>query len=419
MRILVLGGDGYLGWPTALHLSRRGHDVGVADNFCRRGYDHEMGVDSLVPICQLQKRARRWEEISGLGLELFVGDLTDHRFVEEMLERFRPDAVVHFAEQRSAPYSMIDRRHAVYTQVNNVVGTLNLLYAIASQDRSIHLVKLGTMGEYGYPNIDIEEGFIEITHKGRTDVMPYPKQPGSFYHLSKVHDSHNMIFAAKIWGLRMTDLNQGVVYGQETDETTMDDDLATRFDYDAVFGTVLNRFCVQAVVGHPLTVYGEGGQTRGMLNIKDTLACVELALMHPAEEGEYRVFNQFTESLSVLQMAEMVADAYPGKVRIEHMDDPRVEKEQHYYRAAHTKLLDLGLVPHLLDEATIQGLLQVAERHRDRVHLEAIAPTVEWRKTSSTLVTASPARQLREAPAASSVTNGSAPAPSESVGPLD
>ncbi|HTT87502.1 MAG TPA: NAD-dependent epimerase/dehydratase family protein [Acidimicrobiales bacterium] len=388
MRILVLGADGYLGWPTALHLSRRGHEVGVADNFCRRGYDHEMGVDSLVPICQLQKRVRRWEEISGLSLEMFVGDLTDHRFVEEMLEGFRPDAVVHFAEQRSAPYSMIDRRHAVYTQVNNVVGTLNLLYAIASQDRGIHLVKLGTMGEYGYPNIDIEEGFIEITHKGRTDVMPYPKQPGSFYHLSKVHDSHNMIFANKIWGLRMTDLNQGVVYGQETDETTMDDDLATRFDYDAVFGTVLNRFCVQAVVGHPLTVYGEGGQTRGMLDIRDTLACVELALMHPAEEGEYRVFNQFTESFSVLQMAEMVADAYPGKVRIEHMDDPRVEKEKHYYRAAHTKLLDLGLVPHLLGAGTIHSLLAVVDRYRDRVNLEAIAPTVEWRKTESTLPTA-------------------------------
>jgi UDP-sulfoquinovose synthase len=389
LRILVLGGDGYLGWPTALHLSRRGHDVGVVDNFCRRGYDNEMGVDSLVPIAQMQKRVRRWEEVSGLAIEAFVGDLADHRFTETLIERFHPEAVVHFAEQRSAPYSMIDRAHAVYTQVNNVVGTLNLLYAIAEQDRSIHLVKLGTMGEYGYPNIDIEEGFIEITHKGRTDVMPYPKQPGSFYHLSKVHDSHNMIFANKIWGLRMTDLNQGIVYGQETDETTMDDDLLTRFDYDAVFGTVLNRFCVQAVVGHPLTVYGEGGQTRGMLDIRDTLACVELALTHPAEEGEYRVFNQFTESFSVLQLAEMVADAYPGKVRIEHMEDPRVEHEQHYYRAAHTKLLDLGLVPHLLSAGTIHSLLAVADRYRDRVQPEAINPTVQWRTTASTLPTAS------------------------------
>jgi UDP-sulfoquinovose synthase len=387
LRILVLGGDGYLGWPTALHLSRRGHDVGVVDNFCRRQYDFEMGVDTLVPIAHLQHRVRRWSEVSGLEIEAFVGDLTDHRFCETLLERFEPEAIVHFAEQRSAPYSMIDRAHAVYTQVNNVVGTLNLLYAIAERDRTIHLVKLGTMGEYGTPNIDIEEGFIEITHKGRTDVVPYPKQPGSFYHLSKVHDSHNMLFACRIWGIRATDLNQGVVYGQETDETTMHPDLATRFDYDAVFGTVLNRFCVQAVVGHPLTVYGKGGQTRGMLDIRDTLACVELALLNPAGPGEYRVFNQFTESFSVLQMAEMVAAAYPGATRIEHVEDPRVEKEEHYYRAAHTKLLDLGLVPHLLEEPTIKGLLEVVDRHRHRVDLEAIAPTVQWRKTTSTLHT--------------------------------
>jgi len=389
VRILVLGGDGYLGWPTALHLSRRGHDVGVVDNFVRRQYDHEMGVDSLVPILQLSQRVRLWNEVSGLDLDTYVGDLTDADFVDTVVSRFEPDAIVHFAEQRSAPYSMIDRKHAVYTQVNNVVGTMNLLYAIAEHDPSIHLVKLGTMGEYGTPNIDIEEGFIEITHKGRTDLLPYPKQPGSFYHLSKVHDSHNIQFACRIWGLRATDLNQGVVYGQQTDETTMHPGLATRFDYDGVFGTVLNRFCVQAVVDHPLSVYGKGGQTRGMLDIRDTLACVELALLHPAEEGEFRVFNQFTESFSVLQLAEMVADAYPGKVRIEHVEDPRVEKEDHYYRAAHTKLLDLGLVPHLLGPSTLRDILAVADAHRDRVDPLAIAPTVQWRTTASTLPTAS------------------------------
>jgi UDP-sulfoquinovose synthase len=383
VRILVLGGDGYLGWPTALHLSRRGHDVGVVDNFCRRGYDLEMGVDSLVPIAALHTRVRRWEEVSGLGLETFVGDLADPAFCDRVVSTFAPDAVVHFAEQRSAPYSMIDRAHCVYTQVNNVVGTLNLLYAIAAHDPACHLVKLGTMGEYGTPNIDIEEGFIEITHKGRTDLLPYPKQPGSFYHLSKVHDSHNIAFACRIWGLRSTDLNQGVVYGQETDETTMHPELATRFDYDAVFGTVLNRFCVQAVVGHPLTVYGKGGQTRGMLDIRDTLACVELALLHPPAEGEYRVFNQFTESFSVRHMAEMVAEAYPGEVAVEHVEDPRVEKEEHYYRAAHTKLLDLGLVPHLLGPQTIRSLLAVVGRHRHRVDHSAIAPTVQWRRTAS------------------------------------
>jgi UDP-sulfoquinovose synthase len=388
VRILVLGGDGYLGWPVALHLSGRGHEVGVVDNFARRQYDYEMGVDSLVPIKHLQQRVRVWEEVSGLQIATYVGDLTDAPFVKKTLVDFRPDTVVHFAEQRSAPYSMIDQNHAVYTQVNNVVGTLNLLYAIAEVDPSIHLVKLGTMGEYGTPNIDIEEGFIEITHRGRTDVLPYPKQPGSFYHLSKVHDSHNIQFACRIWGLRSTDLNQGIVYGQETPETVLHPDLATRFDYDGVFGTVLNRFCVQAVIGHPVTVYGQGGQTRGMLDIRDTLACVELACDNPPEPGEYRVFNQFTESFSVQQLAEMVVDSYPGKVEIVHLDDPRVEKQEHYYRAAHTKLLDLGLVPHLLSSRTLSSLLAVVDRFRDRVDTAAIQPTVEWRSTASVLLTA-------------------------------
>ncbi len=387
MNILVLGGDGYLGWPTALYLSRRGHRVGVVDNFARRGYDFEMGVDSLVPIVSLQRRVRRWHELSDNQLDTFVGDLTDPAFVDEIITAFRPDAVVHFAEQRSAPYSMIDRRHAVYTQVNNVAGTLNLLYAIAEHDRDIHLVKLGTMGEYGTPNIDIEEGFIEINHRGRTDVLPYPKQPGSFYHLSKVHDSHNIVFACRIWDLRATDLNQGIVYGHETEETSLHPDLATRFDYDGVFGTVLNRFCVQAVTGHPLTVYGTGGQTRGMLNILDTLACVELALENPAERGEFRVFNQFTESFTVEEMAQMVASEMPDVV-IEHTDDPRVEKEEHYYRAAHTKLLDLGLKPHLLTSTVIQSILNLVEKYRRNVDQAAILPTVEWSRTASTLVTA-------------------------------
>ena len=388
MNILVLGGDGYLGWPTALYLSRRGHRVGVVDNFARRGYDLEMGVDSLVPIVGLQQRVRRWQEISGLTIEVYVGDLTDDSFVSETLATFEPEAVVHFAEQRSAPYSMIDRKHAVYTQVNNVAGTLNLLYAIAEQDRDIHLVKLGTMGEYGTPNIDIEEGFIEITHKGRTDVMPYPKQPGSFYHLSKVHDSANIMFACRILGIRATDLNQGIVYGQETEETVLHPDLATRFDYDGVFGTVLNRFCVQAVTGHPLTVYGTGGQTRGMLNILDTLACVELALENPADRGEFRVFNQFTESFTVEDMAEMVKAEFSGDATIVHTADPRVEKEEHYYRAAHTKLLDLGLVPNLLTSSVIQSILTVCDKYKANADVAAIRPTVEWRKTASNLVTA-------------------------------
>jgi len=388
MRILVLGGDGYLGWPTALHMSARGHHVAVADSLARRSYDDEMGTQSLVPIESLHARVRAWELVSDKPVATFIGDLTDAEFVYRVVRDFGPTAVVHFAEQRSAPYSMIDRHHAVYTQVNNVIGTLNLLYAIAEIDPTIHLVKLGTMGEYGTPNIDIEEGFIEITHKGRTDVLPYPKQPGSFYHLSKVHDSHNIMFACRTWGLRATDLNQGIVYGQETPETTAHADLATRFDYDAVFGTVLNRFCVQAVVGHPLTVYGSGGQTRGMLDIRDTLACIELACTHPADVGEYRVFNQFTESFSVNQLAHMVADSLGGHVTIESIENPRTEQDDHYYKAAHTKLLDLGLAPHPLNEQTIRSLLAVAERLRVRIDPEAIRPTVHWQETSSTLPTA-------------------------------
>jgi UDP-sulfoquinovose synthase len=388
MRILILGGDGYLGWPTSMYLSRKGHEIGIIDNFARRGYDVEMGVESLVPIASLQQRVRTWYEISGNSIEVFIGDITDYEFFYNAIKRFDPDAIVHFGEQRSAPYSMIDRKHAVYTQVNNVVGTLNLLYAIKELNKDIHLVKLGTMGEYGTPNIDIEEGYIEITHRGRKDVLPYPKQPGSFYHLSKVHDSHNIYFACKSWGLKATDLNQGIVYGQETDETSLDPKLVTRFDYDAVFGTVLNRFAVQAAIGHPLTVYGSGNQRRGMLNIRDTLACVELALNHPAEEGEMRVYNQFTESFSIMELAEMIKEAADFEVRIESIEDPRTEAQEHYYRAAHTKLLDLGLAPHLLSDSVLNALINLAVKYKSRVDKRAILPTINWVHTQNSLNTA-------------------------------
>ncbi|NBE95345.1 NAD-dependent epimerase/dehydratase family protein [Nonomuraea sp. KC401] len=379
MRILVLGGDGYLGWPTALHLSQCGHEVAVADNFVRRQYDLELGVDSLVPIASLHTRVTAWQERTGKTIEMFVGDLMDADFTYGMIRDFRPDAVVHFAEQRAAPYSMIDRKHAVYTQTNNVVGTLNLLYAIAEIDPEIHLVKLGTMGEYGTPNIDIEEGWLELEHKGRRDRVLYPKRPGSFYHLSKVHDSHNMEFACRIWGLRATDLNQGVVYGQETPETTLDDRLATRFDYDAVFGTVLNRFVIQAVLGHPLTVYGSGTQTRGIIDIRDTVRCIQLACENPADRGEFRVFNQMTESMSVSDIATTVSESFPGEVTIDNLDNPRVEKEEHYYKVTHTGLVELGLVPHLLSDTLITSLFDVAKRHVDRVREEALLPGVNWR----------------------------------------
>lgn len=379
MRILVLGGDGYLGWPTALHLSQTGHEVAVADNFARRQYDFELGVESLVPIESLQTRISTWHRLTGKTIQAYIGDLMEADFTYDMIRDFRPDAVVHFAEQRAAPYSMIDRKHAVYTQVNNVAGTLNVLYAIAEIDPEIHLVKLGTMGEYGTPNIDIEEGWLEVEHKGRKDRVLYPKRPGSFYHLSKVHDSHNMEFACRIWGLRATDLNQGVVYGQQTPETALDDRLATRFDYDAVFGTVLNRFVVQAVLGHPLTVYGKGGQTRGIIDIRDTVRCIQLACENPAERGEFRVFNQMTESMSVAEIAETVARSFPDEVTINNLDNPRVEKEEHYYKVVHSGLVELGLEPHLLSDTLITSLFDVTKRYAERVDLDAMQPRVDWR----------------------------------------
>jgi UDP-sulfoquinovose synthase len=384
MKICVLGGDGYCGWATALYLSGKGHSVAVVDNFARRQWDFELGAQSLTPIQPLADRLRVWQELTGKSIELFVGDVNDYDFLAGMIESFQPEAVVHFAEQRSAPYSMIDRKHAVFTQVNNVVGTLNLLFALQELQPDCHLVKLGTMGEYGTPNIDIEEGYIRIEHNGRSDLLPYPKQPGSFYHLSKVHDSHNMMFACKIWGLRATDLNQGVVYGTVTDEVVLDEALINRFDYDDVFGTVLNRFCIQAAAGHPLTVYGKGGQTRGFLDIRDTVRCIEIACLNPANRGECRVFNQFTEQFSVLELAEMVQAAawkLGMRVSVEHLPAPRVESEEHYYNAKHSKLIDLGLQPHYLSDSLLDSLMNIAIRYQDRIDTSLFMPQVQWRNS--------------------------------------
>ena len=383
MRVAVLGGDGYCGWATALYLSRKGHSVAIADNFSRRQWDHELGVQTLTPILPLSDRLRAWQELTGNTIELFVGDVTDYDFLSSVVEDFAPEAVVHFAEQRAAPYSMIDRKHAVFTQVNNVVGTLNLLFALREFQPDCHLIKLGTMGEYGTPNIDIEEGYITIEHNGRRDTVPYPKQPGSFYHLSKVHDSHNIMFTCKAWGLRATDLNQGVVYGTMTDEVALSEALINRFDYDEVFGTVLNRFCVQAAIGHPLTVYGKGGQTRGFLDIRDTVRCVEIACLNPAAQGECRVFNQFTEQFSVLDLARLVQTAGEKlglTVEVEHLSDPRVEAQEHYYNAKHSKLIELGLEPHLLSDSLLDSLMNVALQYRDRIDASVMLPQINWRQ---------------------------------------
>jgi UDP-sulfoquinovose synthase len=383
MRVLVIGGDGYCGWATALHLSNKGYDVGILDSLVRRFWDAQLGAETLTPIASIQQRIQRWYELTGKKIDLFIGDINDHSFLSQSLRQFEPDSIVHFGEQRSAPFSMIDREHAVLTQANNVIGNLNLLYAMKEDFPDAHLVKLGTMGEYGTPNIDIEEGYITIEHNGRKDTLPYPKQPGSFYHLSKVHDSHNIHFACKIWGLRATDLNQGIVYGVLTEETGLDELLINRLDYDGVFGTALNRFCIQAAIGHPLTVYGKGGQTRGLLDIRDTVRCIELAIANPADPGQFRVFNQFTELFSIGDLANMVqkaGEALGLKVEVNHLENPRVELEEHYFNAKNTKLLDLGLQPHYLSDSLLDSLLNFATKYKHRVDQNHILPTVTWRR---------------------------------------
>ncbi len=383
MRVLVIGGDGYCGWATALHLSNRGYEVGILDSLVRRYWDLQLGCDTLTPIAPISHRIQRWQDLTGKSLDLFVGDINDYDFLIQSLRQFQPDAIVHFGEQRSAPFSMIDREHAVLTQVNNVVGNLNILYAMKEEFPEAHLVKLGTMGEYGTPNIDIEEGYITIEHNGRKDTLPYPKQPGSMYHLSKVHDSHNIHFACRMWGLKATDLNQGVVYGVLTEETGMDEMLINRLDYDGVFGTALNRFCIQAAIGHPLTVYGKGGQTRGFLDIRDTVGCLELAIANPAQSGEFRVFNQFTELFSVGDLALMVKKAGSAlglNVEINNLDNPRIELEEHYFKAKNTKLLDLGLQPHYLSDSLLDSLLNFATKYKNRVDMNHILPKVTWKR---------------------------------------
>ena len=394
MRVIVLGADGYLGWPTALHLSSMGFEVVAVDSLVRRRWDRVCGTHSLVPIARMERRVARWASETGRLIEWRRLDVRRLAALRSLLATERPDAVVHFAEQRSAPYSMIGPSQAVETQTNNVVGTLNLLFALREWAPRCHLVKLGTMGEYGTPNIDIEEGFIDIEHNGRRDRLPYPKQAGSFYHLSKVHDSHNITFACRAWGLTATDLHQGVVYGAETPETAVHRDLRTRFDYDGIWGTVLNRFCAQAAVGSPLTVYGEGGQTRGFLDIRDTVRCVEIAVRNPPAAGEYRVFNQFTEQFSVRELADRVAEARRAHglaTEVCQVPNPRVEAEAHYYNAKHQKLLDLGLTPHRLKDALIDGVVATVQRYRRRIRPELFAPRVDWRRGGETNGTQVPA----------------------------
>lgn len=381
MRTLILGGDGYLGWPTTMYLSRHGHEVAVVDNYFRRQACTELNREPLIQVPNLHQRAALWEANSGCRIEVHIGDVCDYPFLLDVFQKFQPDGVIHYAEQPAAPYSMMGQRQAIFTLTNNLVSTANVIHAVKATNIACHIVKLGTMGVYGTPNIDIEEGYLEVEHKGRHHKFLYPKTPGSLYHLTKAQDGDLLYFYCRMWSIRATDLNQGPVYGMETDESRQDNRLVPIFNYDDIFGTVLNRFLVQAVAGVPLTVYGKGGQTRGYLNLKDTLACVELALQHPADAGEYRVFNQYVETFSVNDLAQKVHEAGKAlglKVEVQNVPNPRLEAEEHYYSPVHTGLMSLGLKPHYLDEATLVDLLQLVFKYRDQIQPQLILPQVRW-----------------------------------------
>lgn len=381
MRILILGGDGYLGWPTAMFLSAQGHDVAIADNYLRRRMAQEQDVESLFPTPNMHERAKLWQAQSGQVIQVHVGDLAEWDVISKLFQDFQPEAIIHYAEQPSAPYSMLDRRAATLTLHNNLGVTANVIFATREFTPDAHIVKLGTMGEYGTPNIDIEEGWLDIEHKGRNDRFLYPRQAGSLYHTTKVMDTDLLWFYVRMWDMRVTDLMQGPVYGVFTDENRTDDRLLPCFAYDELFGTVLNRFIVQAVAGYPLTVYGKGGQTRGYLNIQDTMNCICLAIDKPAEQGQLRIMNQFTETFSVNDLAAKVqkaGNAIGLNVQVKNIENPRKEKEEHYYNPTHTALLDLGLEPHYLSDKVLTEMLEFVARHRSRINEHAIFRGTKW-----------------------------------------
>jgi UDP-sulfoquinovose synthase len=381
MRILVLGGDGYLGWPTAMHLSAYGHQIAVVDNYLRRRLCRDEKVDFLYAVPDLNERAALWQSVSGHEIAVHIGDLNEWEFIAQVFEKYEPEAIVHYAEQPAAPYSMLNRKAATLTLHNNLSVTANVIFAVREFCPDAHIVKLGTMGEYGTPNIDIEEGWLDVEHNGRQHTFLYPRKAGSLYHTTKIMDTDLLWFYVRTWGLRVTDLMQGPVYGIFNAESAPDERLLPFFNYDEIFGTVLNRFVVQAVAGYPLTVYGQGGQTRGYLNIKDTLNCVRLAVENPAETGELRIFNQFTETFSVNDLADKVRKA--GKqlaltVKIEHIENPRIEDEAHYYNPKHTGLIDLGLTPHYLSEEVLLEMMEFVMRHKGSIQKDQILRNVKW-----------------------------------------
>ena len=382
MKVLILGADGYLGWPTCMYFSAKGHEVIGVDNYFRRLAAMELNCEALIPTPNLIQRAKIWEEISGKKIQVFIGDVTDYSFLSSIFEKFKPDTVIHYAEQPSAPYSMINREKAAFTIRNNLISTLNLCYAVKEYAPDCHIIKLGTMGEYGTPNIDIPEGWIEIEYNGRKDKFLFPRQASSLYHTTKIQDTDLLWFYVRTWGIRVTDLMQGPVYGISTDEADLDERLMPNFHYDEIFGTVLNRFIVQAVAGYPLTVYGKGEQIRGFINLKDTMQCVYLAAQNPSKEGELRIYNQITETFSINQLAQkvkQVGEKLGYKVRVEHLENPRKEAEDHYYNPKYTGLLDLGLKPHYLTEQVLTEMFKVVEKYKDRINRDTIYKGIKWK----------------------------------------
>ncbi len=381
MRVLILGADGYLGWPTAMHFAALGHDVIAVDNYLRRSLSRDNDVEPLWNTPNLVARARIWEDQGGRPIEVRIGDLMDWYFTAKVFSETSPDVIVHYAEQPSAPYSMLDHNAGRLTLLNNLGVTANIIYATRDYCPDAHIVKLGTMGEYGTPNIDIEEGWLDVHHNGREQRFLYPRQASSLYHTTKIMDTDLLWYYVRMWGLRVTDLMQGPVYGIFSEESRRDDRLLTFFNYDELFGTVVNRFVVQAVAGYPLTVYGKGGQTRGYLNILDTLNCVRLSMDHPADKGELRIFNQFTETFSVNELAERVqrvGSQLGLNVEVNNIENPRKELEEHYYNPKHTGLLELGLVPNLMTDEVLTEMMEKVLRYKDSIEHHKIFRGAKW-----------------------------------------
>lgn len=392
--VLILGGDGYLGWPTAMYFSERGYEVTVVDNYFRRNACTELDTGMLYPVPDLVERAEIWHQKTGREIKVVIADLAEPDKMRGLFDGSLQydwaldqtfsgiaETVVHYAEQPSAPYSVLDFKHADITLTNNLRVTNNLLWAVRDFARDCHIIKLGTMGEYGTPDIDIEEGWLEIEHKGRKGRFLFPRQASSLYHTTKIMDTDLMWFGVRMWDLRVTDLMQGPVYGIETDETLIDDRLNTIFNYDEIFGTIVNRFITQAVVGYPLTVYGAGGQTRGYLNIRDTLQCVHMSEQTPAATGELRIFNQIMETFSVNQLAEMtqrVGTARGHEVTIKSIENPRKEAEEHYYNPTYQGLQEIGVKPNYLTDETMHGMFEIVERYRDNIRQDVIFKGVKW-----------------------------------------